>query len=124
MITLINHQGTRVMEGIQIQTPSPPIGLAYLAATLKKMNIGYCVIDACGEALDQVTPFPLRPDCLLQGLRTEEVIERVPAQTDIIGITCLFSQYWPVVRELAKALRAIFPGALMVLGGEHATAVP
>jgi len=124
MITLINHQGTRVMEGIQIQTPSPPIGLAYLAATLKKMNIEYCVIDACGEALDQVTPFPLRPDCFLQGLQTEEVIERVPAQTDIIGITCLFSQYWPVVRELAKALRAHFPGALMVLGGEHATAVP
>mgnify|MGYP001152319421 FL=1 len=71
MITLINHQGTRVMEGIQIQTPSPPIGLAYLAATLKKMNIEYCVIDACGEALDQVTPFPLRPDCFLQGLQTE-----------------------------------------------------
>ena len=88
------------------------------------MNIDYCVIDACGEALDQVTPFPLRPDCFLQGLQTEEVIERVPAQTDIIGITCLFSQYWPVVRELAKALRAHFPGALMVLGGEHATAVP
>jgi anaerobic magnesium-protoporphyrin IX monomethyl ester cyclase len=114
----------KVMEGIQIQTPTPPIGLAYVAAALKAHQLDYRVIDACGEALDQITPFPLRRDCLLQGLRSEEILERIPSGSDVIAFTCLFSHYWPIVRELARAVRARFPHALMVIGGEHATALP
>lgn len=124
MITLINHPGMKVMEGIQIQTPTPPIGLAYVAAALKERALAYHVIDACGEALEQITPFSLRDDCLLQGLRIDEILDRIPASTDIVGFTCLFSHYWPIVRELARAVRVRFPSALIVLGGEHATAVP
>jgi anaerobic magnesium-protoporphyrin IX monomethyl ester cyclase len=124
IIALVNHPGMKVMEGIQIQTPTPPIGLAYVAAALKERGLAYQVIDACGEALHQVTPFPLRPDCLLQGLRTDEIIARIHPDTDIVGLTCLFSHYWPIVRELARAVKVRFPRALIVLGGEHATALP
>ena len=67
MITLINHPGMKVMKGLQIQSPTPPIGLAYIAATLKEHNIEYSVIDGCGEALEKITPFEGRPGYIYSG---------------------------------------------------------
>ena len=57
MITLINHQGLKVLEGIQLQSPSPSIGLAYIGAFLHKHGYDYTAIDACGEALESVRPY-------------------------------------------------------------------
>jgi radical SAM superfamily enzyme YgiQ (UPF0313 family) len=42
----------------------------------------------------------------------------------VVGISALFSHEWPVVRELVAAIAARLPGVPIVLGGEHATAVP
>jgi radical SAM superfamily enzyme YgiQ (UPF0313 family) len=114
----------KVMKGLQIQSPTPPIGLAYIAATLKEHNIEYSVIDGCGEALEKITPFEGRPDIYIQGLAIDEIVDRIPRESDIIGITCIFSNCWPVVRELAKAIRSRFSDSLIVVGGEHATALP
>jgi radical SAM superfamily enzyme YgiQ (UPF0313 family) len=36
----------------------------------------------------------------------------------------MFSTLWPLTRDLALAIRAEFPNTLLVLGGEHGTAVP
>lgn len=124
LITLINHPGMKVMQGIQIQTPTPPIGLSYIAATLKENHLDYFVIDGCGEALEEIAPFDLRTDIYLQGLSISEIVKRIPPQSDIIGFTCLFSNYWPIIREMVRVVRSQFPDALIVLGGEHATALP
>ena len=35
-IVLINHQGLKLASGLQIQSPSPPIGLAYIGSYIKK----------------------------------------------------------------------------------------
>ena len=48
------------------------------------------------------------------GLRIEEIVERVELDSDIIGISCMFSQDWPYIRELARALRRQFPDAMMI----------
>ena len=53
-IVLINHQGLKLSSGIQIQSPSPPIGMAYVGAYLKKNGLDYFGIDACGEALTKI----------------------------------------------------------------------
>jgi radical SAM superfamily enzyme YgiQ (UPF0313 family) len=124
MITLINHQGLKLVKGIQIQTPSPSIGLAYLGAYLKKHNHSYTAIDACGEALDQILPSSWGSDIKIQGLTTEQVIERIPSNTRIFGFSCLFSHVWPLVLSLASEIRKSFPNALFVAGGEHPTAMP
>ena len=50
-IVLINHQGLKLVAGIQVQTPTPPIGLAYVGSYIKKHGYDYTAIDACGEAL-------------------------------------------------------------------------
>ena len=123
MITLINHQGLKVNKGIQLQSPSPSIGLAYIGAYLKKHGHDYTAIDACGEAMDQIVQHHEFPDIMIQGLTHEEVLERIPSDTKIVGFTCLFSFAWPLVIELAAKVREAHPDVILVLGGEHGTAM-
>src|SRR2546428_1394445 len=119
LITLINPPGLKTFSGLQMHTPNPPLGLAYVAATLRAEGYAYRVIDATGEALDMVRPYPDRADFMVQGLSTDETVDRIPADTDVIGVGCMFSTLWPLTRHLAQAVRRRFPKALMVLGGEH-----
>jgi hypothetical protein len=40
-VTLINPPGIKTFSSIQMQTPNPPIGTAYIAGTLKRAGIPY-----------------------------------------------------------------------------------
>ena len=124
IVTLINPPGIKTFSSIQMQTPNPPLGTAYIAGALKKAEIPYHVIDAVGEGVDLITVYEKRPDMKVQGLTYDQIVERIPADTDIIGVSCMFSTLWPITREMAERIRGRFPNALMVLGGEHGTAVP
>ena len=124
MITLINPPGLKTFSGLQMHTPNPPLGLAYIAAAVREAGFPYRVIDGTGEALDAVSPYPDRSDFMVQGLTFEQIVERIPPASDVIGISCMFSTLWPLTRKLAERVRARFPRALLVLGGEHGTAVP
>jgi len=107
-----------------MHTPNPPLGLAYIAASIKEAGFPYVVIDGTAEALDAISPYPQRSDFMVQGLSFDEIAERIPSDTRLIGIPCMFSTLWPLTRDLAFRIRAAFPNALMILGGEHCTAVP
>src|SRR5688572_2977952 len=101
----------------------PPIGLAYLAAAARAAGHDVTVIDAVGEAPTKSTL--LEDDRLsVRGLTADEIVERVPADTDVLGVSCMFSQDWPYVKRVLRALRARFPRTLIVVGGEHVTALP
>jgi anaerobic magnesium-protoporphyrin IX monomethyl ester cyclase len=123
-ITLINPPGLKSFSGLQMHTPNPPLGLAYVAGALKAAAMPYAIIDGTGEALDAISPYPRRPDFMVQGLSFEEIVRRIPAGSRVIGVSCMFSTLWPLTRELAACIRAHFPDAVLVLGGEHGTAVP
>jgi radical SAM superfamily enzyme YgiQ (UPF0313 family) len=124
MITLINPPGIKSFSGLQMHTPNPPLGLAYIAGTLKAAGLPFRVIDATGEALDAVSPYPDRGDFMVQGLTIDEVVRRLHPDTRVVGVTCTFSTLWPITNRVARAVREKFPNVLMVLGGEHGTAVP
>lgn len=124
MITLISPPGFKSFSGLQTHDPNPSLGLAYIAGALKAAGLSYTVIDAAGSALDQIRTYTPRPDFMVQGLLPEEIAHRLPRETRIVGITCLFSSLWPIVREIARIVRQARPGVLLVLGGEHGTAVP
>jgi anaerobic magnesium-protoporphyrin IX monomethyl ester cyclase len=123
MITLINPPGTKSFAGLQMHTPNPPLGLAYIAGAVKRSGLEYNVIDGTGESLDSIHSYPGRDDFLTQGLSFDEIISRVPSETDIIGVGCTFSTLWPLTRVMIDILSANFPNAKIILGGEHGTAV-
>jgi anaerobic magnesium-protoporphyrin IX monomethyl ester cyclase len=102
---------------------TPPVSVAYVAAALAGAGWDVQVIDALGEGLDAMHP-GYREDVLIHGLTIEQIVARVDPRADVIGVSCMFSNEWPVVRQLLAALAARMPGVPIVCGGEHATAAP
>jgi anaerobic magnesium-protoporphyrin IX monomethyl ester cyclase len=100
---------------------TPPLGLAYLAGTLKAHNIKVQVVDAVGENPDQFVPLDFMDGNSI-GLTKEQIVERIDKSTDIIGMSCMFSNSWPYDVRLVKLIRERFPNAKIILGGEHVTA--
>lgn len=103
--------------------PTPAIGLAYLAGSLKKAGFPVFGLDASGEALGRLTPIE-NSNLQYYGLSTEEILERVPPKTKVIGISMMFSSEWTFNKKLAAALKTKFPHAVIIGGGEHVTAIP
>ena len=103
--------------------PTPPIGLAYIAAVLRDAGHEVQLIDGAGEAIDRCVEFESPVGTLNRiGLSATEIVGRMRRDTTVVGITNMFLHEWPQVRELATEVRLRFPDALIVLGGENATA--
>jgi anaerobic magnesium-protoporphyrin IX monomethyl ester cyclase len=100
---------------------TPPVGPAYLAASLLRAGHVARIVDGLGENPFQVTPL-FDNKVMAIGLRSEEIAERIQPDTDLIGVSCMFSQDWPEVRRLIQIVRRRFPGVPIVAGGEHITA--
>jgi len=101
---------------------TPPIGLAYVAASVRDAGHSVHVIDALGEGIDVVEAG--ERDCFLYGLPLQEVVERIPDAATVIGVSSAFSFEWPANRALISLIRRRFPSALLIAGGEHITAMP
>lgn len=100
---------------------APPIGIAYLAGTLKDAGFDVEVIDAVGENPDQILPLGYC-DGYGIGLTIDEVAARISASADIIGASCMFSNAWPNDARMIRKIRERFPNATIIVGGEHVTA--
>src|SRR5437773_1139462 len=101
----------------------PPIGPAYVAASLREAGHQVAIIDTTGEALDRFTPMDEQGILLRRGISDAEILERLE-HSDVIGFSLMFSQDWLPARELIRKVRAHYPGAALVGGGEHFTAEP
>lgn len=103
--------------------PTPPLGLAYVAAAARAAGHTVSLVDAPGEAIDRCEAIDSPVGTLHRiGLPPCEVVARIPDDVDVVGITNMFLHEWPQVREISAAIRARFPEALVVVGGENATA--
>ncbi len=106
--------------GAWVSSLTPPLGVAYLAAVLRKNEIPVAIIDALAEAPTQIVE---ESGYLLQGLTIEQTVARIDPNTDIVAISCMFTQDWPWTRRLIRAVREALPDVLIVTGGEHITAL-
>ncbi len=100
----------------------PPIGLAYIAAVLREGGHEVVLIDGVGEAPTRQVSY--LKEWLLQGLRFEEILERIPHDAGLIGISGMFSSDWVHVRTLVNLIGERFPEKPFIAGGEHFTAAP
>lgn len=107
---------TALNGGIEI----PPIGLAYLAAALAKAGHRVRVIDSFGEEPSQLISHA--DGYKTQGLTAEQVVERIPRDVDLVGVTCMFSNSWIYSRRTIAQIAAAFPDVPIIVGGEHPTA--
>ena len=100
---------------------TPPVGPAYLAASLRQAGHTARIVDGIGENPFQVTAL-FDNKVMALGLRSEEIVERIPPGNDLIGVSCMFSQDWPEIRRLIQMVRKRFPSVPIIAGGEHITA--
>lgn len=95
-----------------------PLGPAYVAAALLEAGHRVAVVDALGEApLER--GLTSQPSLIYHGLSIAEIVDRIDPATDAIGISVMFSQQWPHVEDLCRAIAARFPGVPIFVGGEH-----
>ena len=52
----------------------------------------------------------------MQGLSNKEIINKIPKNVKIIGLTSLFSHAWFLVRDIAKEIKINFPNCIIVIG--------
>lgn len=102
---------------------TPAIGFAYIAAYIAAKKYTVEIVDAIGEGLNKFWNLEDHPGYHCQGLTFDQILARIPNDTDVIGISAMFSGEWPVTRALAVRIRTAFPKALIVAGGEHITAL-
>jgi anaerobic magnesium-protoporphyrin IX monomethyl ester cyclase len=102
---------------------TPCIGLAYIGSYLKSKGYDVAIVDGIAEGLSRFWDIDEFPGYHCQGLRIEEIVERIDTRADIIGYSAMFSGEWPITRALIDATRKRFPEALLVAGGEHITAL-
>ena len=100
---------------------TPPVGPAYLAASLREAGHTPRIVDGIGENPFQVTTL-FDEKVMALGLRSEEIVERIQDDTTLIGVSCMFSQDWPEVRRMIQMARRRFPRVPIIAGGEHITA--
>ena len=100
----------------------PPIGLAYIAAAVRENGHDVTVVDGPGCAPRNYHIF--KNTIRVRGLTQNEIIERIPSDTQIIGLGCMFTSHWIYVRDLVCQIRDVFPKAFLTMGGEHVTGFP
>lgn len=101
----------------------PPIGLAYIAASLQAAGHVVKVIDAPGEAIHKFYEIQSPVGTVLvNGLNSDEIVERIPTTAQYVGITHMFLHEWPIIKETAVKIKNKNPNCKIILGGENVTA--
>lgn len=122
-VTLLRPPVVVMPGALATHGPTPPLGAAYVAAALRESGHPVELIDGAGEAIGNWVEVDSPVGTLHRiGLDPEEIVARIPADTDIVGITTMFLHEWPQVRDLAALVKERLPDVFLVLGGENATA--
>jgi magnesium-protoporphyrin IX monomethyl ester (oxidative) cyclase len=95
----------------------PPLGVGYIAAVIRN-EVDVRIMDAVAEGFYHEVD--LDEDFLMYGSSYEDILRRISDyKPDIVGITCLFSSVFPVVREVCRRVKALAPDILTITGGTY-----
>lgn len=122
LITLVRGPIVSTTKSINNEAV-PAIGLAYISAYLKAHGYQTKIVDAVVQGLATYTTLEEFPGYQIQGLSLESTVASIPRDSKVIGFSTMFSGEWPVNRKLIQMVRAAFPDALLIAGGEHITAL-
>jgi anaerobic magnesium-protoporphyrin IX monomethyl ester cyclase len=100
--------------------PAMPTGLAYLAAWLRRAGHEVTLIDAFGEAPRRAETF--REKYVARGLSLDEIVARIPAGAELVGIGCHSGAQHNATLILIRKIKDKL-GVPVAVGGHHPTAV-
>ncbi|MDD2703014.1 MAG: cobalamin B12-binding domain-containing protein, partial [Candidatus Omnitrophica bacterium] len=111
-----------IFSGRNAFTSSPCVGLRSISSFLKK-DPGHKVtfLDAFMQGRHRVSRYA---DGYLVGLSTEEIMSRIPLDTDLIGVSVSCSQLAPVVHAIIARIKDRFSRVTVVLGGVYPSTQP
>lgn len=124
-ITLVNVpwkiKGKKDVDEVSFKF-SPPMGLAYLASTLRKEGYKVEIIDALALGWkDRV----YEKGYINYGVNMNKLISLVlNSKPDLVGLSCLFTTQYPNNLEFAKKIKKLKKNLPIVIGGAHASALP
>ena len=102
----------------------PPLGLAYVAASLQQAGYEVRCIDALGEAPLQKI-FSEDNKFVNFGLSTKEILQHLASKNfNVLFVSLMFSHEWPVTKDIIKVIKKVYPEIILVCGGEHINACP
>ena len=101
---------------------TPPIGLAYIAASLRSSGHKVVIVDAVG--IDPGKSTYIGDKLVLRGISFNRVLELIPKDVDLIGFSGMFSSDWISLRPLVNMIGEKFRDKYFIAGGEHFTAAP
>lgn len=95
----------------------PPMGVSYIASVIRN-DVDVRIMDAVAEGFYHEVE--LDDDFLMYGSSYEDIMRRISEyKPDIVGITCLFSSVFPVVREVCKRVKALDKKIITITGGTY-----
>jgi len=97
------------------------LGLRYISSYLKQGGHEVLLLDALKEGFNTVRPFGAS---VVVGLTPAEISERIPADTELVGISAPFSLLAPLVHELVAEVKQRYPGMKVVMGGVYPSTQP
>ncbi|MBW2145711.1 MAG: B12-binding domain-containing radical SAM protein [Deltaproteobacteria bacterium] len=101
--------------------PFMPVGLLSVAAFLRSRGVEIAVIDGYGEA---PTRMRFSGPYMISGLTLAQVVERIPADVDLVGISVLAGASHRLALGLIRRLKSRLPGIAVMVGGPHAAVLP
>jgi glycosyltransferase involved in cell wall biosynthesis/radical SAM superfamily enzyme YgiQ (UPF0313 family)/polysaccharide pyruvyl transferase WcaK-like protein len=103
-------------------TLSHCLGLRYISSYLKKgKDHDVFFIDALLQGFTHITHYA---NGFLVGLDSERVINLIPKDTELIGLSVPFSQLASVAHDLANKIKKKFPKSLLIMGGTYPSTQP
>jgi len=98
------------------------LGLRSLSSFLKKeAEHEVTFIDALMLGFDNIRPYA---NGFIAGLSMDEIVARVPPDTELIGLSVPFSLLAPIAHDIVDHIKARFPNVLAIMGGVYPSTQP
>lgn len=119
-LVLINPPFTFFKRNEFIQ--SQCLGILYIAAYARQKGHNVTIIDALGEGIDSIIK---QPNSLYRvGLSFEEILDRLPAAVDLIGVSVPFSHVASIAHSLIAFIKKHRQDLPIIMGGVYPSTQP
>ena len=107
-----------------VETVCPPLGLAYVAASLQQAGYEVSCVDAIGEApLQRIISED--KNFVNYGLSIEQILQHLASKDfNLLFVSLMFSHEWVMTKSIIKTIKKKYPNVILVCGGEHISACP